>query len=145
MRERWRNVILDGVKYEYRVSSKGRVRSKYTGKIRKVFKRGQRKGTYLYVDLFADGVRKRIDIQRLVAIIFIPNPHNKPEVNHVNCDPFDNRVDNLEWTTRSENEQHKHFWMSHREYTDWDREQEEKTEEDERREYEERIGAVSYG
>jgi uncharacterized protein YerC len=45
-------------------------------------------------------------VHRLVAITFIPNIHNKPFVNHINSQRIDNRVENLEWCSNSENQLH---------------------------------------
>ncbi|MEG1388707.1 MAG: NUMOD4 domain-containing protein, partial [Algoriella sp.] len=56
----------------------------------------------------SDGKVHTIKVHRLVAITFIPNPENKPQVNHINSKPADNRLSNLEWVTRSENMIHAH-------------------------------------
>ena len=50
-----------------------------------------------------DGERKNVLVHRLVALHFIDNPKGKPEVNHINHIRDDNRVENLEWVTKSEN------------------------------------------
>jgi len=87
----------------YLVSDRGRVFSFYTNK---VLKPGKDKDGYLHVILYKNGVRKKHRIHRLVALVFIPNPENKPTVNHIDGCKTINHADNLEWCTHSENSQH---------------------------------------
>ena len=61
---------------------------------------------YKYLHLSKAGVRTTLKIHRLVALNFIDNPENKPEVNHKDGDKTNNNVANLEWATSSENKQH---------------------------------------
>lgn len=61
------------------------------------------KDGYFYI---AFGRRNRLSSHRTIAQHFIPNPENKPQVNHINCIKTDNRVENLEWCTNKENVGH---------------------------------------
>ena len=99
--EEWKPI--ERAKGIYSVSNKGRIRNNRTGYILKPIK--WTKG-YVKVNLKVNGNSDGQMIHRLVATAFIPNPENKPEVNHKNGIHDDNRVENLEWVTGEENRKH---------------------------------------
>lgn len=61
---------------------------------------------YYKVDLYNNGDCSTKRVHRLVAEAFIPNPDNKPDINHIDGNKRNNSADNLEWVTKSENIQH---------------------------------------
>lgn len=117
MKEIWKDI--KGYEKLYQVSNLGSVKSlskfvknnkSYSSigyitkeKILKQFR--NRKG-YLVVSLCRDGKQKTFRVHRLVAEAFIPNPENKPQVNHINTNKENNHVSNLEWVTNGENQIH---------------------------------------
>ena len=58
------------------------------------------------VSLWKDGEEKTLLVSRLIAMTFYPMPYDKLTVNHINGNPMDNRIENLEWVTLKENIQH---------------------------------------
>lgn len=100
--EEWKDV--NGFGGTIQVSNTGKVRSMGT-RTHPQHEYVQRLSCWGYpvVHLNIRGTNKTLRVHRLVAESFIPNPYNKPQVNHINGDKTDNRVENLEWVTRSEN------------------------------------------
>lgn len=100
----------------YQVSNLGRVKTlKYYSNIHKkyydrelILKEKDNKYGYKFISLGCGkrGERKNIAIHRLVAQAFIPNPNNYKEVNHIDGNKSNNKVNNLEWCTRQENVLH---------------------------------------
>jgi hypothetical protein len=107
---------IKGYEGLYRISSFGRIYScdKEVGCKggHKTIKKGRvlsptKNNTYFTLTLVnGKGKRKQMSIHRIVATTFIPNPQNKPQVNHKNGDKHDNRLCNLEWCTYKENIEH---------------------------------------
>ena len=84
----------------YQVSTFGRVKS-FARSEPRILKPRLRASGYLFVQFGKNG--ESTSIHRLVAQAFIPNPKNKPEVDHINTNTFDCRLENLRWATVSEN------------------------------------------
>ena len=105
----------------YYVTDTGQIYSRFNsgfGRIRKI-KQIKDKGGYLRVCLHKDGKQYNRQVHRLVAITFITNELDKPQVNHKDGDKSNNKVTNLEWVSASENIQHSFKVLSKKANTPW--------------------------
>ena len=101
--EIWRDIC--GYEGLYKVSNFGRVKSLHFGR-EKLLKAGVSNTGYANVSLTKNKTKKNFHVHVLVAGAFLPNPEGKREVNHIDGDKTNNRVENLEWVTGSENTRH---------------------------------------
>jgi hypothetical protein len=99
--EIWKEV--KGFERYYRVSSIGRIMSIRTNKILKI---SLTKEGYNRIELNVNGNAQKFSLHRIVALSFIPEIDGKQYVNHINNIRNDNRIENLEWCTAKENQQH---------------------------------------
>ena len=104
-KEIWKDIAgWEGI---YQISNKGRIKSFKQDKKGKILSLANKKGGYFSFVLQKSGMMsKSTRIHRLVAEAFLPNPHNLPEVNHIDGNKQNNSVENLEWCTRSHNAKH---------------------------------------
>jgi hypothetical protein len=115
MEEKW--IEISGYEGKYMVSTFGNILS-IEKKVKssrgngichvkeKIVKSFANRNGYFSVLLYSNCFGKRYSLHRLVAQAFIPNPENKPQVNHKDGNKSNNKVDNLEWVTQSENNLH---------------------------------------
>lgn len=106
----WKDI--PGFNGDYQINRVGQVKMRekvlWNGRImpEKIMSSKITQNGYKRIGLRENGTRRHYSIHRLIALTFIPNPQNKPQVNHKNGIKTDNRVDNLEWVTQAENMQH---------------------------------------
>lgn len=109
----WKNTKYEG----YQVNILGEIRSVDRQIIRSdtlravnikgcLLKQNKDKYGYLQISLSVNGIKITTRVHRIVANTFIPNPNNLREVNHIDGNKSNNKIENLEWVTSSENQKH---------------------------------------
>jgi len=107
--ELWKDI--NGYEGYYQISNQGNVKSidRFDGvhdRQGTIIRQNLKQNGYLQVGLRKHNKRKWFGVHRLVAIQFIENPDNKPQVNHIDGNKLNNTVENLEWVTGKENQSH---------------------------------------
>ena len=100
-KEIWKQV--KGYEGIYEVSTLGKIKNSKRNIIKKPYKD---KYGYFLIQLWSNNKSLTTGLHRIIAQAFIPNPQNKPQINHKNGIRDDNRIENLEWCTVSENHKH---------------------------------------
>ncbi|MBZ3643535.1 HNH endonuclease [Enterococcus faecium] len=104
-KEIWRPI--EGYEGLYEISNLGKIKSNFRqGSTTDFLKISNNGNGYMMVRLCKNGKAKKYYLHRLLAQTFIDNPEDKPQVNHINENRSDNRLENLEWVTQKENNNH---------------------------------------
>lgn len=104
MSEIWKDI--DGFDGRYQVSTWGRVRS-----INGILKPYVNHNGYLKIGLMKNGKSHKKRVNRLVALAFLPNPYNLPQVNHIDGNKQNNSITNLEWVDNITNRNHEKVFL----------------------------------
>lgn len=95
-----KEITFEDLQQRYKITKDGNVINKTTGKIKSFYISNN---GYKRVSLWIDGKQKKMSIHRLVALTYIPNPNNLPQINHKDGNKLNNNVDNLEWCNQEHN------------------------------------------